>query len=167
MWNCPIVISLSPAWMAPMSPDLFPHTLFMSLRLPLFLTLPLHYVGGLVGLMFSFITLTQWTGFIFGPGVFSKAHLLLSHPQSCSLVISFPHYLYIIRYRQFPVFPRVKGSIFQQCDSWSVPLLILLRPGTPGSNEGLVNLPHNQCSLLSPACAEELEDKSNLILTSV
>ena len=49
-WNCPIVNSLSPSWMAPVFSGLLPHSLILSLGLfSLSLTLPLLHVGGLGG----------------------------------------------------------------------------------------------------------------------
>lgn len=151
MWNCPIVISLSPARMGSMSPGLFPHSPIMSWRLfPLFLTLPLHCVSWLAGwshVLLHYINSVKWThGLIFGPKdmsfqvSFSHVHWSFpSHTATC-----------IQKIRVIPSFLKAKGSIFQQIQLAVCPITNYTWGLAPqSSKEGwppTVNLPHKQCS---------------------
>lgn len=91
VWNCPIVISFSLAWVAPMSPGPFPHHL-MSLGLIFFLTLLLHSVGWQVGCSLVhlqyIVNLVKWINVCLGV-VWSTS--LFESPQSRSLIVSLPH----------------------------------------------------------------------------
>lgn len=91
VWNCPIVISFSLAWVAPMLPGPFPHHL-MSLGLIFFLTLLLHSVGWQVGCSLVclqyIVNLVKWINLCLGV-VWSTS--LFESPQSRSLIVSLPH----------------------------------------------------------------------------
>ena len=128
----------------------------------LFVALPPHYVGRLVRLMFASVTLTQWHGFIFRPRVLQR-----TSPLESPSITFFGHFPPTLIF----VFPERQGiPSASQAQGFRLPaegprLPLATAPEVRHPTTQLVNLPPGQGSLPTWVCAEEVEDKPNLVPT--